>query len=258
MEAHHHNSHLLTQCLRHGPDVGLHAKLREINVEAWQELVDEAVWHGVAPLLYYRLEHIGDLIIPPEQFARLRDLYLHSFLMNKAILEQLSEIVRETNMAGYSVLFLKGVYLANCVYEAAALRPMIDIDLLARPPDAGEVQRHLETLGYRHRAGTEAIDFSGTHHLRPLSRAGSVDVEVHHDLAHAVAPFELDIPALFSRSTHTRVGDLDLPHPAPDDVLLHVCTHAAHNNEFRMGLPAACDIDAAEPVNDNGTLYGIN
>ena len=238
------DSHLLTQCLRRGPNVDLRAKLREIDVEAWRELVDQAVWHGVAPLLHQKLGRLKNLVIPPQQLVRLRDLYLHCLLKNKAILEQLSEIVRETTKAGYSVLFLKGAYFANCIYEEAAVRPMVDIDLLARPHDAEGVQRHLVTLGYRHREGTEAIDFSGTHHLRPLSRAGSVDVEVHHDLAHAVAPFELDIIALFDRSTQTRIGDLDLPHPAPDDVLLHVCTHAAHNNEFRMGLPAACDIDA--------------
>ena len=53
-------------------------------------------------------------------------------LKNRAILEQLSEIVRETTKAGYSVLVLKGAYLSNCVYEEAALRPMTDIDLLAR------------------------------------------------------------------------------------------------------------------------------
>ena len=29
-----------------------------------------------------------------------------------------------------------------------------------------------------------------------------------------------------------------------DDLLLHVCTHAAYNDEFRLGLAAACDIDA--------------
>ena len=244
MAAQHLDSHLLTQCLRRGPDVGLHAKLRGINVEAWRELVDQAIWHGVAPLLHHRLARFENLVIPPEQHIRLRDLYHHCLLKNKAILEQLSEIVRETTKAGYSILFLKGAYLANCVYEEAALRPMTDIDLLARSHDVEEVQGLLETLGYRYRAWTEAIDFSGIHHLRPVSRAGSVDVEVHHDLAHAGVPFEHDFIELFGRSTHTRVGDLDLPHPAPDDLLLHVCTHAAHNDEFRMGLPAACDIDA--------------
>ena len=29
-----------------------------------------------------------------------------------------------------------------------------------------------------------------------------------------------------------------------DDLLLHLCTHAAYNDEFRLGLAAACDIDA--------------
>ena len=244
MGAQHLDSHLLTRCLRRGPDASLLAKLRGINVEAWRELVDQAAWHGVAPLLYHRLGHIENLVIPAEQLVRLRDLYLYCHLMNRATLEQLSEIVRETNKAGYSVLFLKGAYLANCVYEEAALRPMGDIDLLASAQDAEGVQGHLKTLGYYDAAGTEAIDYSRLHHLRPVSRVGSVTIEVHHDLVPEGAPFVHDIVGLWDRSTRTRVGDLDLPHLAPDDLLLHVCTHAAYNDEFRLGLAAACDIDA--------------
>ena len=244
MEVQHLDSHFLTLCLRGGRDEDLHAKLRGINGESWGRLVDRAVWHGVAPLLYHRLRRSENLVIPPDPLERLRDLYIHCLLRNQPILEQLSEIVRETTKAGYSVLVLKGAYLSNCIYEEAALRPMGDIDLLALSPDVEKVQRHLKTLGYRYAAGTKAIDYSRLHHLRPLSRTGSVDVEVHHDLAPAWAPFEHDIVGLWDRSIRTRVGDLDLRHLAPDDLLLHVCTHAAYNDEFRLGLPAVCDVDA--------------
>ena len=141
-------------------------ELRGINVESWRRLVDRAIWHGVAPLLYHRLVRSEHLVIPPEQLVRLRDLYLHCLLRNRAILEQLSEIVRETTKAGYPVLALKGAYLSYCVYEEAALRPMGDIDLLALSHDAEKVQRHLKALGYRYAARTEAIDYSRLHHLR--------------------------------------------------------------------------------------------
>ena len=244
MGVQHLDSHFLTRCLRRGRDDDLHSELRRINVESWRQLVDRAVWHGVAPLLHHRLGRFENLVIPPEQGTRLRDLYVHCLLKNRAILEQLSEIVRETTKAGYSVLVLKGAYLSNCVYEEAALRPTTDIDVLARPHDVEKVQRHLKTLGYRHTARSAAMDYSGHHHLRPLSKTGSVDIEVHHDLAPEGAPFEHDVIGLWDRSTRTRVGDLDLRHPAPDDLLLNVCTHAAYNDEFRFGLPAACDIDA--------------
>ena len=227
-----------------GSDNALYSRLRGFNGESWRELVDRAAWHGVAPLLYHRLRRVENLVIPLEELVRLRDLYLHCQLMNRANLEQLSEIVRETTRAGYSVLFLKGAYLAHCVYEEAALRPMGDIDLLAPAHDAESVQRLLKTLGYRYAVGTEAIDYSRLHHLRPVSRVGSINIEVHYDLAAKWAPFVHDIVGLWGRSTRTRVGDLDLPHLAPDDLLLHVCTHAAYNDEFRLGMAAACDIDA--------------
>ena len=238
------DSHLLTRCLRRGEEDDLHAHLLGIDGESWRDLVDRAAWHGVAPLLYHRLQHIKNLEIPREHFVRLRDFYLHCLLRNSAILGQISEIVRETRKAGYSILFLKGTYLANCVYEEPALRPTGDIDFLAQAQDAEGIQRHFESLGYRYAEGTEAIDYAVLHHLRPLSRADSVSVEVHHDLAPMGAPFVYDAVGLLGRSTQTRVGDLDLPYPVADDLLLHVCTHAAYNDEFRLGLAAACDIDA--------------
>ena len=243
MEVQHLDSHYLTLCLGSGRDEDLHSELRGIDGESWGRLVDQAVWHGVAPLLYHRLRRSENLVIPPDQLERLHDLYLHCLLRNQAILEQLSEIVVETTKAGYSVLVLKGAYLSNCVYEEAALRPTGDIDLLALSHEAEKVQRHLKTLGYRYAAGTKAIDYSRLHHLRPVYRTGSVDVEVHHDLAPEGAPFEHDIIGLWDRSTRTRVGDLDIRHLAPDDLLLHLCTHAAYNDKFRLGLPAVCDVD---------------
>ena len=240
----HLDSHLFTRCLRRGGGDDLHARLRGFDGESWRELVDRAAWHGVAPLLYYRLTRIENLVIPRDQFVRLRDFYLHCLLRNKAILDQLSEVVRETTKAGYSILVLKGAYLANCIYEEAAVRPTGDIDLFAPAQDAEGVQRHLKSLGYRHAAGTASIDYSRLHHLRPLSKADSVSIEVHHDLAPVRAPFEHDIAGILDRSTRTRIGDLELPHLVPDDLLLHVCTHAAYNDEFRLGLAAVCDIDA--------------
>ena len=244
MDVQHLDSHLLTLCLPSDRDEDRHSKLCGIDGELWYRLVDQAVWHGVAPLLYHRLRRSDNLLIPPDQLQRLHDLYIHCLLRNQAILEQLSEIIRETTRAGYSVLVLKGAYLSNCVYEEAALRPTGDIDLLAPAPDVEKVHRHLKNLGYGYAVGTKAVDYSRLHHLRPVSRTGSVDVEVHHDLAPAWAPFEHDIVGLWDRSTRTRVGDLDLRHLAPDDLLLHLCTHAAYNDEFRLGLSAVCDVDA--------------
>ena len=244
MEARHLDSQLLPRCLRRGRSEDALSELRGLDGEAWRRLVDEALWHGVAPLLYHRLGRGEGPAIPPEPLGRLRDVYLHSLLRNQAILEQLSEILRETTNEGYPVLALKGAYLANCVYEEAALRPMGDIDLLVRPDNLEQIRRRLQILGYRHAAGTATIDYSRLHHLRPVGRPQSVDVEVHHDLAPAWAPFKHDLAGLWARSVRTRVDDLDLLHPAPDDVLLHLCAHAAFNDELRLGMAAVCDVDA--------------
>ena len=239
------DSLLLARCLRRGAVTDVAVELGGLDDHSWRRLVDEAIWLGVAPQLHFRLGRLDDVVVPPDEAMRLRDVYLHCLLKNEAILEQLSEILEEIRGAGQSVLVLKGAYLANCVYEEPALRPMTDIDLLARTGEAESVQQTLATLGYRQAQYPESLDFSKLHHLTPMSKPGLVEVEVHHGLAPKGAPFEHDAEGLWDRSMVTSVGDsLLLRHPAPDDVLLHLCAHSAYNDRFRMGLPAACDIDA--------------
>ena len=179
MGVQHLNSHFLTRCLRSGRDDDLDSELGRIDVESWRQLVDRAEWHGVAPLLYHRLRHIENLVIPQQEGERLHHVYLHNLLKNRSILEQLSEIVREITEAGCSVLVLKGACLSYCVYQEAALRPMADIDLLVRSQDAEKVQRHLNTIGYRYTAGSTVVDYSRHHHQRPISKVGSVGVVIN-------------------------------------------------------------------------------
>ena len=55
MEAQPLDAHFLTRCLRPEMDDDLYTELRGLDVESWCRLADQAIWHGVAPLLYRRL-----------------------------------------------------------------------------------------------------------------------------------------------------------------------------------------------------------
>ena len=66
MEVQYRDADLLTLCLRSDRDEDGHSKLHGIDGESWYRLVDQAVWHGVAPLLYHRIRRSENLLIPPE------------------------------------------------------------------------------------------------------------------------------------------------------------------------------------------------
>ena len=92
--------------------------------------------------------------------------------------------------------------------------------------------------------GPCGFDSHPRHHLVPIARNESPEVELHRDLIPDHAPFRIDIDALWGRASSTDLGDFTLPHPTPDDVILHVCVHTAFNHEFMLGLRGACDVDA--------------
>jgi Uncharacterised nucleotidyltransferase len=219
---------LLVGCVRRDPDPGLAAALRALTNDEWARLVLAAEWHGVGPLLYHRLRGLRDFEIPSSANERLRDLYLHCLVRNLAIEAQLAELLQTLADARHAVLVLKGPVLARIAYEDPALRPMYDLDLLARPDEVDAAYAVLETLGY-HPAALN-VPFSERHHRHPLAREDAVSVEVHRVLAPIDSPFLRNLTDLWDRAGRTRVGGFELPHPAPDDMLLHLCVHAGCNH----------------------------
>ena len=236
-------SELLVRCLRVDPDDTLIQDLRDLADASWHDLLDDAMKHGVAPLLHHRLQTLKNVGLPPPVSERLRDLYLHNHLRNAAVLEQLDEIASAAAAHGARLIPLKGAHLAKWVYDEPALRPMLDLDLLVRPSDELLLRRALVQSGYEDIRHCDDIDYTKLHHLKPLSKRGGVRVEVHRALAPPDAPFIVDVAAIWARATtnHEGTGASLL---APDDVLLHLCAHTAYNDEFCVGLLAFCDIDA--------------
>ena len=164
------------------------------------------------------------------------------------ILDQLHEVVSELGRHDLALLTLKGAHLANCLYEEPGLRPMADLDVLVRAEETGRVRDALVAAGYRPSSAYGAFSFSRHHHQLPLTKEGSVDVEIHHDLVRPGAPFRIDCDGLWSRSDQSESGGWRFLHLSPDDLLLHLCTHAVYDDKLRLGLAASCDIDVTVHV----------
>jgi len=234
-----HAHQFLLRCLR--PEDGLGQRIGGLPEPAWGPLVDEAIRQGVGPLLHRYLEGSDDVRVPEASAQRLRDVYLHSHLKNTALLEQFNEVVSIVAVSGAALIPLKGAHLAIHVYEDPGLRPMSDLDLLIREDDLQAVRQALLDTGYEET--TSDIEYLEHHHLGPLSKRGRVEVELHRGIAPLDAPFKVDIAGLWTRADGAPAGTT-ARQMAPDDLLLHLCTHTAFNDELRVGLLAYCDIDA--------------
>jgi hypothetical protein len=148
--------------------------------------------------------------------------------------------------ADVPVIPLKGAVLAETVYCERALRPMNDIDLLIREEDLDRAQRGLGGIGYEliHDAETKADLLRRHHHWVFRNPAiGAIPLEPHWRLDPPGSPFRVETAGLWQRAVPTRIAGVDALSLSPEDLLLHLTTHAVRHR-FNGGLLFLVDIAA--------------
>ncbi len=210
----------------------------------WDAFVEETTRHGVAPLVYKRLEPIQEAVgMPDTALEQLRDIYIHNALRNAAHLEEVKRILIAFRDADVPVIVLKGVDLAVSVYAEPALRPMQDLDLLIHDRDALKTTDVMRHLRYHQEFYPElGIDYDTFHHLAPFHKKGALPVEVHRNLSDPNDPFKIDIEGIWSRARPIEVDDVEAKGMCPEDILAYLCAHAAYNHEFDVSLLSLHDI----------------
>lgn len=241
---------LMTYILGNAPPEAKAARMRAIGRQEWPTLFQEAVRHGLAPLLYRRIGSTGvQATVPAHDWGRLRTLYLKSLARNLKIFHEVKNVLRLLTDAGIPVIALKGAYLAEGVYGDIALRPMGDVDLLVPKDRLARARNTVMDGGYREQAeggysGIEAI-CEISNHLMPLVGASGLAVEIHWTIENPMVPFRIDVDGLWERAAPVRVGGVEILGLSPEDLVLHLCLHAAAHHGFENGFRGICDLHHA-------------
>lgn len=234
---------LLLDCLRCLPAAAAPNGTRACSAASWEAVAREAARHDVAPLLYRRAREGMTPPPPSDLLGGLREAYLDSAARGVAARRQLARLLAALAEAGVPVIVLKGAYLGEALYGDAALRPMGDIDLLVRPADLSAAGRALRALGYAEgepRAGDP--DYSIHHHARPFRRPGAFAVELHRNLVDDSGPVRIDADRLWTRAIATRLAGVPALALSHEDLVVHLCVHAACNHRFAVPLRAVYDV----------------
>ncbi len=213
------------------------AFLRELSLAAWERLADRAGRLRVAGVIAVEC---GDTIPEPVRTG-LQASVRSTVLRNLRFRAEFVSLAKIAGEAGGRLLALKGLPLAHGVYPQAGMRDMVDLDVLVPRSDLDTVLAAAIGLGY---SASRHVDRDATlavaHHLPRLLKP-HVALEIHWRLAPETERPHVAPSKLWARAVPSPLapGTFEL---APEDALLHICTHAGHSHLFEIGPRPFVDI----------------
>lgn len=232
----------LLHCLRDCPDETDRAGIEPPSEADWEELLQQAGRHRIAPLLYHRLRTSrADVAIPPEVAGKLRQAFLGNSVRNMMLYANLGKVLKILRSSNIPVVLLKGLHLAELVYGNRALRYMSDLDLLVKREDLERVDALLLELGCVPNEQNRIVE-KDVHEFVYTMPKRDVSLEIHWSILSSEHPFTIDTEGQWERSRPARIDGIDVLVFSPEDLLLHLCLHASFSHGFEPGLKLLCDI----------------
>ena len=215
-------------CLAH-PRLRTERNQRLANLLAsppdWPALLDQADRQGLTPLLHHHLKQAPALTVPETTRTTLAERSRSCLAWNLRLRHELLRLLDRFNKAGIPVMPLKGLYLADLLYEDSSLRPTSDLDLLVRVQDLETSQQILEEAGCTKLADEEQGAEYHVSYVTTDGRAGHVLIELHLDLGenHVAG---LEIESVWRSAAPITWEDRTIWAMALPDLFLYTCLHA--------------------------------
>ena len=215
----------------------------ELNNNDWDELVELSVKCGVAGLVYFKLQSkVGDSDLPAKAMNELKLHAMNTALINMMYFRELRKVLLVLRQQDINPIILKGAYLAHSIYSDLSQRSMIDLDILLKKSQIEVAEQILLDMGYELDGDRE--DWKNNHfHYRYLHLVEGTNIELHWDLLEPNSNIQLDIDGIMQRSQSTTIAGIETLVFSPEDLLLHLCTHATVLHLFSYHvIRTLCDI----------------
>ena len=121
----------------------------------WQAVLDGALYHGLAPLLWHYLNGATEARVPAQVLAQLRREHDHALAASLLLQHDFRQAVTALGNAGVPVIALKGIGTSELLYAHPGLRPMGDLDLLVPREQLEHAVSALTSLDYREARPTQ-------------------------------------------------------------------------------------------------------
>jgi hypothetical protein len=249
---------LLLHCCR--KETGGRTKHMIIEAERngldWGVFLNKARKNGVSAIVYSRLNGIKNDCpsIPADIFEELKGDYYLNATKNTLIYEELGKSLEAFKKSGLEVIVLKGAALAENAYGNIALRPMSDVDLLAKGQDMAYADEQLKTLGYGPAdAALDEVDFSSAY-LTTLDyrspEENSPSFHIHWHFVNSTIPNEsylknIKMEEVWKDAEKAEIAGAETLVMAPHHLIIHLSEHALRVTHSLSRLSLLCDINEA-------------
>ncbi|MEI9942476.1 MAG: nucleotidyltransferase family protein [Pseudomonadota bacterium] len=220
--------------------------------ELWPVVVDLAVKHNVAPLLFEALSRTPELALPKGIREGLWAQVLRSSATRLLCETTLADVIGILRARGVEVIVLKGPTVAHSLYPRPELRMYHDLDVLCRVTDYPALHAAFSASGYTSAGTLEArgshdklVDKpspSESHSVRGFyDRSGDMKIEVHFD-ALQLGLLDKNEQTFWRRSGTLDVGGVEIRMLAPEHQFLHLALHAHRHCYSRLSWLIELDL----------------
>lgn len=227
----------LLTCLHRNPGQEELASIGRYDAMDWHGILAAAERQGVVSLLHHRLEGRREgLAITEDMMEELRRKYYVAAARNMRLYRELDRLLAVLQETGVPVILLKGAHLAEAVYGNIALRGMSDVDMLVSEDNLKPAEDCLLEAGVQPVERNRVISAHRSHFTYIMADSG-LRVEIHWRLFPPDYPCSIDHRGIWSRAQPLRLARAEVLTLAPEDLLIHVCFHAAKhvpNTSIRM------------------------
>jgi hypothetical protein len=222
------DANLLAACAAYGLPTSYQLPGGRLSAEAFSTLLAHAEHHRLLGFVGAAVRD-GALVLDSDQHAAIEEK-LEGWLAHALRVEALLlSTTKALERAGVDSRVLKGVALANTVYEDPALRVFADVDVLVPSADFGKAARVLDAAlgteralpelrpGFDTRFGREALLRSET----------NLELDLHRTFVDGAYGLTVDLEDLFVAPRRFALGGRDVTTLAPPQQLLSSCYSAA-------------------------------
>lgn len=216
------------------------------SVTDWNHLLNCAIKNGIAPLLYHTLSKFQfKTDIPPAVLEELQKLYYTNLSRNTVLYHEFKALISALQDKGIEVVALKGIYLAEKLYEDIALRILSDIDILVHTDKVQEASTILIDNGFKssnHAIKTSRYyDLIETKHVPTLFKNG-ISVEIHKSTV-INDDFYIPLEDFWKHTISSTISEAKLLVFDIYYQLLHICMHLdEHFIDGRLHFIAYVDL----------------